>query len=187
MKVKLWLGLVFVFLMSGCVKKQSNEDILSMEELESVSAPISVGRSGEIGFTEKVGGCGNFLVYAYEEGYRRALVVNVEKQNFDYVIGERILLDLGDENLAVGVRVEKFADIAPTKYCDDVGGDPEVIDEWIPVSGKLGLLIGEKQVQSDGYKVSIELVDVVLRDRDGGKLELKNVEYRDIEVGWLPG
>jgi len=143
-------------------------------------------------FTGRSGGCGFFHVYRYSPDYLSAVSLRVMDDSLELPNGDTSIAITSDSK-AIRLVVEEFSAPAPTYYCDDVGGDPDVETRWRAISGQLNITISGKDASdtlswSQPYSVSVVMNDVVLENESTHETSrLSEVKIENAGVGWLPG
>lgn len=143
-------------------------------------------------FTGRSGGCGFFHVYRYSSDYMSAVSLEVYDNLLKLPNGDTTF-SITPESTTIKLSVEEFSAPAPTYYCDDVGGDPDVETRWRAISGQLSLSISGKDPSdtlswSSPYAVSVTMKDVVLENESTHETsQFSEVKIETAAVGWLPG
>jgi hypothetical protein len=154
---------------------------------ESGCAPKVVIPTGAE-FTGKIGGCGHFFVYRFNDVKTLAVTVSVNEKAFD-LSGIPKSIDISQESKEASVDVLQFRRPAIDYFCDDVAGDAPPTATWKALSGDITVegftAIPAGTSGNATHKVSVVLRNVKLREAKSGRTStLSEIRIGDVFVGW---
>lgn len=160
----------------------------------SGSAPSQPGTSlpSDEGWLPSAGGCGDFQIFAPDQGRRRVLVINGKKELLGITaIGDSASVALGastDEEARVRVDVYDGRG-GGNHYCTDEGTlSPKLTNSFKAISGNATFTISAVAKEGGLYSLDVTLTGVVVEHDDGSGTELiPDATFKDVKVGWFPG
>lgn len=140
------------------------------------------------GFSGRTGGCGNFMVYTFNNDLTDAVVVQADASQLGLDLTPR---EFSLPHSAFDVRIDRFSGPAYAHYCDDVleSTEPKVTRSWKAVSGTVRVAAGDAPQPGswDTYPVFVSLHNVTFQDQFGDQVFIKELDFGSVVVGWLPG
>lgn len=140
------------------------------------------------GFFGRTGGCGNFLVYKFNNDLTDAVVVQADAAQLSL---DRTPREFSLPHSAFDVRIDRFSGPAYAHYCDDVmeSTEPKVTRFWKAVSGTVRVAAGDVPPPGswETYPVVVSLHNVTFQDQFGDQVVIKELDFGSVVVGWLPG
>lgn len=207
---------VFVFCLMACNRNKTSSKALSKEEdkmasrhienptttflssdenetskkVDSSESTTTNAISSDLFFSNKSKGCGSFELYKlsldkkvglYVSGDRKKLGLSKEYQSFEITKNEYLY-----------ISIYEFDGEATSFYCDDVADDnPNVLNSWKAVAGKVTAKITQDSINVQGpemtYKMTLKIESTILKDTKNEIMEIKNIIFEDVLVGWFPG
>jgi hypothetical protein len=132
-------------------------------------------------------GCRAFNAYVGDPDAKRFLRISVDMGRLGLKAG-RHHLDLTKAKSAVAIDVVVYD--APNRElpdCSDAAGaQPKIVERWAAVDGGISLDVSADPVEGKNFKVSITLNTIQLKSPTG-QLRVIDAQFKDVEVGWLPG
>ena len=160
-------------------------------DLSDPGSGVSDGVGAEL---TSFSGCADIHLYASNDHDTIALFVTLPEGLIDEARAQG-----GSTTFAFGlpapdfpvVQLQEGENLTTTECTDVIDGDslPEIDRTWVASSGSVEgevTATGEAEPWNNPGTVTVELTDVVL-ESDGESVELGQVTFEDIAVGWLAG
>ncbi|HHH49865.1 MAG TPA: hypothetical protein ENK52_02675 [Saprospiraceae bacterium] len=173
---------------SSNISSNSDENEVS-KKLDSTESNTSNSASSDFIFSNKSKGCGSFELYK----------LSLDKKAGLYVTGDSKKLGLSKEYKSfeitknnLYISIHKFDGKATSFYCDDVADDdPKVLNMWKAVSGKIFAKITQGSINAQSnemtYRMTLKIESATLKDAKNEIIELKDIIFEEVLVGWIPG
>jgi hypothetical protein len=139
-------------------------------------------------------GCGSFFVYKtnnnnYYNDIGIAVSGNREKLNLSKTEQTFDLNKIDVQDLKVDVQ--RFTPGSRGYYCDCVL-EGDLLDTWTSISGTVRIKIvedyeGDPSAFEKNYTINVILENAVLQNDKGSIITVKQLEFKNVNVGWVPG
>lgn len=135
-------------------------------------------------------GCASFIVYKANNDENLLLSISGDREKLGLDETEKEY-DVNNEFLTV--QIFKFDGPIGTYLCDDVAGDDGVVSEvWPAISGKVRIQITEDYEEpvefwERYFKINVTLLETTIENGQQESLYFENIEFKEVNVGWLPG
>lgn len=154
------------------------------EEVDCCVLPIET-----FSFNGSADGCSNFYVYKENQEKRLHLAVHGDRDKLGVDLTEKEF-SLPNEHLTVEVLL--FDGEIGSYACDDVANDQAmVVGTWTAISGTVSIQITEDSISVNPwemtYKMTVKLKEVQVENLGNSQAVVKDTEFEEVYVGWLPG
>lgn len=139
-----------------------------------------------LNFSNEGSGCANFIVYTQEDDFSLTIVGDTDSLGLST---DTRIFTLPSEDLDISIN--EFDGPIGNFYCDDVAGDEgTIVNQYLAVSGSAEISISQDTLPASSssrlYEINILLKDVEFEIDDELKL-IEEMEFNNVQVGWLPG
>jgi len=162
------------------------KEVKNVKEVKSVEINHS---SSNFQFTGEAKGCESFTLFK----------LSADKTMGIRISGEREILKLSQtaQKFSFGkdqiyASVYQFNGSAENYFCDDIADvNLKKINKWDATEGVVSALITQDDISTSGtdimYKMTLIIESVILKNKKNETVELKNVVFKDVLVGWYAG
>ena len=177
----------------GCILKR-NKNIASQKQLsetkDSVLLPDDIKPS--LKFTNEARGCGSFMVYKLNDSHNETIFVSGARKDLKITTKKKAFkLENNSEHLKV--EVKRFNGDASGYYCNDILDENlKVISTWKGTKGTVEIQIVRDRITTDSrqrptYTINVTLKNIELKNKNGKKIFIDYIEFKNVYVGWWPG
>lgn len=141
-------------------------------------------------FDGDMGGCGDVLVYRFNED--RTMAVRVVVPTFRIPEGaEEQVVHIIPSNEYLGVEVYQWDRPVGEYFCNDVDIDHDPITTWESLSGTITVIRLPNESSEDvgsAYPVSIIAENIELKNKQSGQTtKIEQIRFESVLVGWYQG
>ena len=146
--------------------------------------------TSKVQFSGKSKGCESFTLFKMNEDKTMAIWIN---GNSDY-----LKLSTTSQKFPIGkeqkifARIYQFNGSGENYFCNDIANQNlKVLNRWEAIQGNIKTHITQDNISvSEGdktYKMTLLIESAIFKDKKGEKIELENVVFEEVLVGWYPG